>query len=557
MYVVNLKNGNINTEIQGIKEKLKSGSIVKGINTIDSFSFAVSPASAGFDAIHDLQTLVDVFNTKRNRYEFQGRVLYSSGTMDEAGFITKEAVCESFLGFLCDSQQKYVATRNWTVEGLLEHILNVHNSQTEEYKHFEIGSVTVTDPNNNLYVGIQVEDSWKTIKSKLIDKLGGEITFHVVDDVIYLDYVEKRGATLSTEIALSRNMKAITRERNPLEVISRLIPYGAKLTDSEGNTTEERLDITSVNNGVDYIESKEAVEAFGIRYGTLNFDDVTSASNLLAKGNEYLAKNNMIQVKYSVNALDLSLIGLDINDFDVCNAHPIKNALLGIDDTARIIKKTIDVVNEIQSSFEIGDNFKTLSDIQIERDEALKTAVQTIQSAENNMKAYVNDEITKTSNEFQEIVVEQHTTIMNDFEQIVFTALQSYTATGDFEAYKETVSLQLALLAEQMTLQFTETTKHIEDVNGVLQEQLNTITKYFTFDIDGLTIGEVDNPHKVVIDNDDISILVNGVVVQKFDAQGQALIPELNITKSLNLLGYVLEEDALGNLNCAYAGGDS
>jgi len=119
------------------------------------------------------------------------------------------------------------------------------------------------------------------------------------------------------------------------------------------------------------------------------------------------------------------------------------------------------------------------------------------------------------------------------------------------------VSSQLALLAEQMTLQFTETTKHIEDVNGVLQEQLNTITKYFTFDIDGLTIGEVGNPNKVVIDNDDISILVNGVVVQKFDAQGQALIPELNITKSLNLLGYVLEEDALGNLNCAYAGGDS
>ena len=557
MYVVNLKNGNINTEIHGVKEKLKSGSVVKGINTIDSFSFAVLPANAGFDAIHDLQTLVDVFNTKRNRYEFQGRVLYSSGSMDESGHIAKEAVCESFLGFLCDSQQKYVATKNWTVTGFLEHILTVHNSQVEDYKHFELGSVTVTDPNNNLYVGIQVEDSWKTIKSKLIDKLGGEITFHVVDDVIYLDYLEKRGATLSTEIALSRNMKAITRERNPLEVISRLIPYGAKLTDSEGKMTEERLDITSVNNGIDYIESKEAVEAFGIRYGTVNFDDVTTASNLLAKGNEYLAKNNMIQVKYSVNALDLSLIGLDINDFDVCNSHPLKNALLGIDDVGRIIKKTVDVVNEIQSSFEIGDNFKTLSDIQIERDEALKTAVQTIQSAENNLKAYVNDEIAKTSNEFQEIVVEQHTTIMNDFEQIVFTALQSYTATGDFEAYQETVSSQLALLAEQMTLQFTEATKHIEDVNGVLQEQLNTITKYFTFDIDGLTIGEVGNPNKVVIDNDDISILVNGVEVQKFDAQGRALIPELNITKSLNLLGYVLEEDALGNLNCAYAGGDS
>ncbi len=557
MYVVNLKNGNKNTEIHGMKEKLKSGSVVKGINTIDSFSFVVPPTNAGFDEIHDLKTIVTVYNDKRNRYEFQGRVLYSSGTMDESGFITKETMCESFLGFLCDSQQKYVAAQNWTVTGLLEHILNVHNSQTEEYKHFALGSVTVTDPNNNLYEGIQVEDSWKTIKSKLLDKLGGEITFHVADDVIYLDYLEQRGATLSTEIALSRNMKAITRERNPLEVISRLIPYGAKLTDSEGNTTEERLDITSVNDGVEYIESKEAVEAFGIRYGTVNFDDVTVASNLLAKGNEYLAKNNMIPVKYSVNALDLSLIGLDINDFDVCNSYPIKNALLGIDDIARIIKKTIDVVNEIQSSFEIGDNFKSLSDIQMERDEELKTAVQTIQSAESNMKAYVSNEITKTSNDFQEIVVEQHTSIMNDFEQIVFNSLQSYIEADAFESYQKTTESQLKMLSEQMALRFKETTKHIEDVNGILQEQLNTVTKYFTFSIDGLTIGQSDNPNKVVIDNDEISILVNGVVVQQFDANGQALIPELNITKRMNLFGYVVEEDAQGNVNCTYAGGDS
>ena len=108
-----------------------------------------------------------------------------------------------------------------------------------------------------------------------------------------------------------------------------------------------------------------------------------------------------------------------------------------------------------------------------------------------------------------------------------------------------------------MTLQFTETTKHIEDVNGALQEQLNTVTKYFTFDIDGLSIGQVDNPNKVVIDNDEISILVNGVTVQKFDAQGQALIPEVSITKRLNLFGYEISEDAKGNVNCAYAGGES
>lgn len=557
MYVVKIKNESLETEIHGIREKLNSGSVVKGINTIDSFSFSMNPFNAGFNAVHDFQTLVSVYNTNKNRYEFQGRAIYSSDSMDEAGILAKEVVCESFLGFLCDSRQKYVATRNWTVKELLEYILNVHNSQVEEYKHFKVGEVTVTDPNDNLYLGIQIEDSWKAIKSKLIDKLGGEITFRVVDGVNYIDYLVQRGAILSTEIALSKNMKSITREDNPMNYASRLVPLGAKLTDAEGNETEERLDITSVNDGKDYIESEEALQAFGIRYETVIFEDVTVASNLLAKGKAYLAENNKVQIKYTINALDLSLLGLDINDFDVCNYHPIKNSLLGIDDVARIIKKNVNVVDESQSTFEIGDNFKTLSDLQAEREEDFANTVQTLQTAQNDLKKYVANEVEASSKELKEIVVVQNTTMTNDFEQILFNALQSYTETGDFEAYQNIVSSQLALLAEQMTLQFTETTKHIEEVNGTLQEQLNTVTKYFTFTIDGLSIGQVDNPNKVVIDNDEISILVNGVTVQKFDAQGQALIPELNITKRLNLFGYEIVEDAKGNVNCAYAGGES
>ena len=58
MYVVKLKNGTTETEIHGIKEKLNSGNVVKGINTIDSFSFSMNVFNAGFNAVHDFQTLV-------------------------------------------------------------------------------------------------------------------------------------------------------------------------------------------------------------------------------------------------------------------------------------------------------------------------------------------------------------------------------------------------------------------------------------------------------------------------------------------------------------------
>lgn len=152
MYIVKIHNfGADPIPIHNNKEKLTSGKITKGINTIDSFQFSMLPSNAGFNEIYDYITLVTVYNTNRNRYEFYGRVLYSEDTMSESGAIKKEVICESYLGFLCDSQQDYVIEKNWTVGGLLQHIINTHNSQLESYKQFTIGEVTVTDPNDNVY----------------------------------------------------------------------------------------------------------------------------------------------------------------------------------------------------------------------------------------------------------------------------------------------------------------------------------------------------------------------------------------------------------------------
>ena len=393
MYIVKLINGNITTPIHNEKHKLKSGDVVKGINTIDSFTFTLLPDNAGFKLINDFTTLVSVYNTNKKRYDFFGRVLYSSSTMDTNGLITKEVVCESYFGFLCDSQQPYVDTKNWTVTGLLQHIIDRHNEQVEEYKRFKIGTVTVTDPNNNLYEGIQRENTWNTIQEKLIGKLGGEIRFRVESDGIYIDYLTEIGVVRSTTIEMSKNMKSITKEVDPSSYISRLIPLGCKLTkevDGEEVETEERVDITSVNDGKNYIDVVDGIETYGIHTGYAYWDDVTEPSVLLNKARNYLMENNRIQIKYSISAIDLSLLGLDIDDFDVHNYHPIINPLLGIDDTARINKKNIDVCDETKSTIEVGDNFKTLSELQREQLQALKDEIGKIKLDTSDLSGKVS-----------------------------------------------------------------------------------------------------------------------------------------------------------------------
>ncbi len=375
MYIATIYNSGESTPIHNSKEKLKSGKITKGINTIDSFQFTILPSNSGYDKINDYTTLVSVYNSNRDRYEFFGRVLYSKDNMDSSGKITKDVICESYLGFLCDSQQEYVSEKNWTVGGLLQTLINVHNSQVESYKQFTLGEVTVTDPNDNLYVGIQRENTWDSLKKKLLETLGGEFRSRVVDNVIYLDYLVEIGEVSKTEIALSKNMKSITREKDPSEIVTRLIPLGCKLSevgeDGAEVETEHRLDISAVNDGKKYIDDEEAIALYGIRVATVEWDDVTVPTTLLSKGMQWLAENNKIQVNYTVTALDLSLIGLDVDDFEVCNYHTVKNHLIGVSDTVRIIKKNIDVCEEIKSTIELGDSFESLSDAMQKQSNAL------------------------------------------------------------------------------------------------------------------------------------------------------------------------------------------
>lgn len=522
MQIVTIYNEGIATEIHGLKQRLSAGSVVQAINEIDSFSFTILPNNAGFNRLKEFKTLVNVYNTNKKRDEFWGRVLYPCDAMEEDGSISKDVTCESFLAFLIDSQQLYVEEKNWTVDGLLQHIIDCHNSQVEDYKKFVVGEVTVTDPNNNLYEGIQRKNSWETIKEKLIDKLGGEITFRYVDGVIYLDYLVEIGETKSTTIALSKNMRAITREKNPSEYITRLIPLGCKLKkevisyDEEGNETveevetEQRLDISSVNDGSIYIDDTEAIEAYGIHIQYVEFDDVTEPSILKTKGEKFLIENNKIQVKYSITALDLSLLGLDIDDFERGNRHPIENALLGINDTARIIKKNIDISDEENVSIEIGDNFKTLSDFQVEQAKKLETSTQTIEKIE---KDYVTNEVLKSQ------VSAVHTLISQTAEAITLSVNESFVSKEADEQFKQELETQLQVLSDQIIMNFTTTNEQFVTLDGVTSSKFEEIYKYIQFKDGTLTLGSSENNITLTLENDIINFRRNGVVFGSWDGE--------------------------------------
>lgn len=407
MYQVTIKNENeeviinsISTDIES--PRLISGSINHGINTIDNFTFKIATNNIGYNKLNALTTLVEVLNIKNNNLEFKGRVLLSVESMDSNGIFLKNVTCESELGYLMDSSTVYGEYHNISVRDFLKVIIDNHNSQVDEEKKFEIGNVTVVDNNDSLYRYLGYVKTFEAIKHKLIDRLGGELQIRYENGIRYLDYLESIGEVKSTEIRLAKNLQSIELEKDPTSIISRLLPLGNKLEDSE-----ERLTIESVNNGNKYIDDIEAIEEFGVIVDSVTWDDITQVSNLLKKGQEYLKENNRIKKKYKVTAIDLSTIGLDFDSFEVGNSYPVINPLMNINENLRIIEKTIDIYNPQSSTLGIGDKLEDIKDYQLnniataKEVKTIKETVQTTVSALNSVSVELNNtvEILNNTNE--------------------------------------------------------------------------------------------------------------------------------------------------------------
>lgn len=522
MYYIVIKNGNIaqylyRYDVVMQEEKIPSATIQEQINAINSLDFTVYPNNPCYDRLFEYTTQIEVYNTKKDRFDFKGRVLKVSPKMDSDGMIYKTVVCESRLAYLCDTVQPYVETRaflgNDTRNGLQEFVdlvLENHNAQVEAHKRIYRGNITVNLPESGVSFGLAYEKTYDVIKSNLIDGLGGELDIREGEDgLLYLDFVPSFGATRATTIEIAKNIESQSREIDISTVVTRLIPLGEKFkkVDDEGEEveTEERLTVESVNGGLNYIEDSVGVENFGIIYGVQTFDDITDAASLMTEGEKWLAENNKVQVSDTITALDLSLIGLDIDDFRMYDSYPVRNHLLGITDTLRIVKKTTNVIEPYASSFELGSTKKLLTDAIIDYDAAAKGYQQATVEIKSSIKAVATNAIN--------YVNEKATEIHQNNEFIRLEVSENTVSQDEYNTFAETVRNILAMDENGTTMLFNTINEAIAQVDGQSQSNYNNILKYIRFEDGKITLGEVGNEITLTIQNNRITFMQNGVEV--------------------------------------------
>lgn len=566
------------------------------VNTVGGGSFTIYKKHPYYEKIKRLKSVFEV------RDEI-GAIFRGRMTDDAIDFNNGKAIdLEGLMAFFNDSivapynfpedfleDEEYItATESGNVvEFFLKWLIDNHNSQVQEFQQFKLGVVTVADPNN--YITRSDTDSqhtWDVLKSKLFDSaLGGYLCIRYEDDGNYIDYLSEFTLTNTQEIEFGENLLDLKHSTKGSETYSAIIPIGAEIevevepetvsegteegteTDTEpeiktvkkkvtlesipdGNITDDIVKVT-LSNGLHAIYSISALEEYGWicpKPSETTWDDVTDVDNLLTKSCEYLTGTAvMLSETIETTACDLHFTDAEIRSFRIYRNVVAKSTPHNLSKTYPLTKLEIPLLEPQNTKITLGETVKTLTG---QNSKSESDTIHRIESAEKDIKE------NKTGvTEAKQMTITQSTQAVNTSTEILFKALEDYVETSNFERFQETLESEFKVWAGGLEGRVTEAETEIQNVDGDLQEKFNTITKYFTFDINGLTIGQVDNPNKVVIDNDEINILVNNIPVQHFKADGTALIPILNIAKSLNLLGLLFEEDET-HINIDYLGGE-
>ena len=366
MYEVKLNNEKIHELSVNSNKRLSAGVLAEEVNQIPSFSFTIPCMNPAFSQeLHDRKDNIALINTLTGEYEFEGHLLSHSQSIGANGKLCIKAIAEGHLGYLCDSIQMYHNYVDTSPADFLTALLTNHNSEVVASGHpekmIQLGTVSITRSDYRRSKTTAYRNTLEEIRVNLIERIGGEIRVRRANGHLVLDYVDQIGVNSSTEIKLAKNMKSLSVDIDTTNIVTRLIPLGAQLSPGD---SAERLTIESVNSGKPYIDDTAGITKYGIIVGTVEFDDITVASNLLTAGTEYLQNNNRIRKSYEAQALDLSLIQDDYQPLVCGNTYIFNNSFLGLYERLRLFGRTVDIYKPYTPTLRIGDKAEKITDIE-------------------------------------------------------------------------------------------------------------------------------------------------------------------------------------------------
>lgn len=468
---------------------------------------------------------------KDNNIVFEGRALDDGSDF----YNTHTWTCESCLAYLKDTLQPPYSYKG-TLKGLLELFLTEHNKTVEAKKQFTLGTVTVTDANDYIsYSNSDYSVTMDAIKNKLVETHGGYLSVRYEGDVKYLDYLADFSDRSLQTVEFGKNLTDVKITREHTERITALIPLGAKKTD-----TEERVDITSVNDGKHYIYDEDEVSEIGWIWATEVWDDVTLPENLLRK-----AKTRLAELCKGINSMELTIVdesdtGVDIGDIRArmyvhCISRPH-----GIDGTYLCLSRTRDYLDPSGNTITIGASGVRLTSISAKQNQNL-TSLETdilgqegkIETANANAQAAKDaaDGMADDISALRENVRECYSEITKTSEQINASVREEYISRSEMETIQRDFETSITQSSTEIRMDFTQTTDAIKDTVATNQALLE---EYIRFKGALIELGKVGNAFTAELSNEELAFKENGQKIAYISNQS-LVITNAEIRNKLSL----------------------
>ena len=276
------------------------------LNNAGSFEFTIISSHPAISQIRKMKSQISVYHGDEEI--FCGRVI----EVKEDFYKRQKIFCEGELAYLNDSVQRPKKYQRMTVRGYLESLLSVHNAQVEDSKKFQVGAVTVTDPNDSIYRYTNWEKTMDVIKSDLIKSLGGYLFVRKENGIRYIDYLAELPTKSTQTVEFGKNLLDFTKNFDVTDLATAIIPLGAKINSSDTSDNpsvlEERLTIKDINNGNDFLFNQEAVNNYGWIFKTVIWDNVNTTTALKRKGEQYLASAQFENMTIEAKAIDMNFV---------------------------------------------------------------------------------------------------------------------------------------------------------------------------------------------------------------------------------------------------------
>lgn len=331
--------------------KVLNPKLVLEDNGAGSLSMKLPPMNVGYSSI--IRMITDISVQKDGEEIWAGRVLSENKDF----WNNRDLYCEGEMAFFNDSSQPPAEYTGLSVRAYLERLIAVHNSKVTPNRQFALGAVTVVDKNFPTYYTNY--EKTMAILNALVEQYGGHLRVRKVNGVRYLDYLAEYPDTCSQVIQFGSNLIDFTRKWDSTEFATVIVPLGNRLDDSPIEALDAYLTVESVNQGSMYVQSNEAVAAYGWIEKTVTWDDVSDPAVLLEKAKTYLADLQFDNLELELSALDLHYLDVNTEAVKLLDEIRVISRPHGLDRMFPVKKLEIPLDNPEQTQFTLGDSVKT------------------------------------------------------------------------------------------------------------------------------------------------------------------------------------------------------